>query len=383
MDANIQDHEQAQQSDSLLEGSLGTRYHIEYLRKYTELTEEEIQDEIKLMIRNSREKRKAIHNLYKNGSMTEDTKRDYSTPYDSDEERMSQMRTLPKRYFPYEIDAPLIPLETLYADMKDTLPVSSSPWKFGMVKKRAFVKKFGWASLTKRVVDRIASFITDSYLHHGEISGGEIHPQRFKDTFSTVEDEERDLGSVTTRLNSHVIKESDNNDVNNKTAQDNATTNTIKSVVTSNSQPVYRVLELGSGRGLLAHLLTTSYPEIQVVATDSWKELSTVTTREFYRIPEKISAEDALEKYATDPLDPEFCPILLVSWGRSAIDDLQKRFSGSKYIYIGDAFKRGCTGGYPSKKIWKPVIEDQIAETLCIPDCIDEKLLCCIRQQCL
>ena len=110
-----------------------------------------------------------------------------------------------------------------------------------------------------------------------------------------------------------------------------------------------RVLELGCGRGLITSLLLGK--GVDVVATDSGTWEDDNHSKGVYFINyHKLDNRAAISKYAHDPTNPQYCPVLLACWAIAEIP--WSEFTGNEAIIIGNP--RSCAG-YPDITQWKLV----------------------------
>ncbi len=135
-----------------------------------------------------------------------------------------------------------------------------------------------------------------------------------------------------------------------------------------------RVLEIGSGKGLLTHLLRGQ--GLDIVATDDGSETNLLDDNRFFYKAECLDALEAVAKYGSDASSPQFCPVLIASWSRI---DVQYNFSGDQYIYIGEGFNDGVTKGFPDHKLWN-CYGRKISENMGIAECIEEWIFLCKRK---
>jgi hypothetical protein len=136
-----------------------------------------------------------------------------------------------------------------------------------------------------------------------------------------------------------------------------------------------RVLEVGSGKGLLAYLLQLK--GCIVIPTDNGSETRHLPSNRFFSLPEHLDAKDAITKYGSDTLSCDFCPVLIASWSRV---DVQHLFAGEKYIYIGESWADASTAGYPDPQLWN-YTSYKISHNLGIPECLDESIIFCTRKK--
>jgi hypothetical protein len=129
------------------------------------------------------------------------------------------------------------------------------------------------------------------------------------------------------------------------------------------------VLEIGSGSGILAFLLKAK--GVNVIATDNYKEM--FRFRYVYTNIEKLDADGAIEKYGNLP-----DLVLMISWGREKMLNAFRKFTGSKYVFIGEPGD-GATFCFPEEDVWNKTESLQLSKPYNI-DVINEWLLLCDRK---